>query len=107
MNNKGFKKEGTGLHTGNVRAGTLMLLPCSLPGIRGWCVLQVAPWKWNEGEGVDLPVLFLVHFSWQVCPTVGATGLGVFLSDGARERARLLPPNTEHSLTGGGPKTCP
>ena len=63
--------EGTGLPTGNGRARSLMVLPCSLPGIRGLCMLQEPPGKWSGGEGMDLPVLFLVHSSWQIYPTVG------------------------------------
>ena len=32
--------------------------------------------EWG-GTGEELPILFLVHFSWQVCPTLWATGLEV------------------------------
>ena len=39
-------------------------------------MLQEYPVEWG-GTGKELPVLFLVHFSRQVCPTLWATGLEV------------------------------
>lgn len=40
---------------------------------------------WSEARVKgDLPVLFLVHFSWQLCPSLWAAVLQVLPSDGAR-----------------------
>lgn len=58
----------------------------------------------GPGRGEDLPVLFLVHFSWHVCSTLWAAGLGVPPSDGARKENRgSLLLNTEGSFTHAGP----
>lgn len=60
------------------KAGSLasMILPGSSPGISELHNLQGPPMEWSL-RGGDLPALFLVHFPWQVCPTLWAAGLGV------------------------------
>ena len=39
----------------------------------------------GRGHREELPVLFLVRFSWKVCPTLWTTGLEVPPSDRAKE----------------------